>query len=150
MNCRIRGIEDWGTVAKLFLDRFSSGGAFGLVGELGVGKTTFVRAIINELAPRQAKLPARVLSPSFVLHQNYSFDKACVDHFDFYRLNELTEESLLELGYWEAFERCQASSQGYLFVEWPEKAQKVDLRLSNRVQFLFQEFSEGLERVVIV
>ncbi|MCB0406490.1 MAG: tRNA (adenosine(37)-N6)-threonylcarbamoyltransferase complex ATPase subunit type 1 TsaE, partial [Bdellovibrionales bacterium] len=90
----------------------------------GAGKTSFVRACVQALAQRNKKPIPRVVSPSFVIHQQYDLNPS-VDHFDLYRLENASEKDLLEIGYYEALSRAEAGS--FLFVEWPEKAHSEDL-----------------------
>lgn len=79
-----------------------------LAGELGAGKTCFVRGIAAGL-----ECPERVTSPSFVLLNEYS-GRETVFHVDLYRL--AAGEGLDELGLWDHAEA------GVLVVEWPERA----------------------------
>lgn len=110
-----------------------------LTGSLGAGKTTFVRACIEAIALKNGEKPPRVASPSFVIHQQYAL-RPTVDHFDFYRLERISDEQLADLGYLEALERVHEG--GLLFVEWPEKvSNEASLEASHRIQFQLQ--SEG-------
>jgi tRNA threonylcarbamoyl adenosine modification protein YjeE len=104
--------------AARFVERHPEGGLFGLQGELGVGKTSFVREVVGVLTARAGAGAPRVVSPSYVLHQLYELGPS-VDHFDLYRLESLTEEGLMELGYYDAVERCARG--GFGFVEWAER-----------------------------
>lgn len=119
----IRSLDELDQFAAEFLKLFPTGGMFGLAGDLGAGKTTFVRAVLKQILPGLG----RTLSPSFTIHQSYR-TKPPVDHFDFYRLENLSKETVLEIGYWEA---CEAAKlrQGFVFVEWPERAAGLDLGL---------------------
>lgn len=106
------------TVLAEFRKLFPTGGIIALSGDLGAGKTTFVRELVRTLTGNPEK---RVTSPTYVLHQSYPDAKPPVEHFDLYRLEGLDEPQLLEIGYFDAVDRTRAS-KGYLFVEWPEKA----------------------------
>ncbi len=121
-------LSDLKAFAEAFLIQYPQGGVFGLKGDLGVGKTTFVRYVLGLIRERQGQPEMPVKSPSYVLHQSYG-TKPSVDHFDFYRLEEgLNEASLLEIGFWEAEQRAQTG--GYVFVEWPERAAAGLIRFS--------------------
>lgn len=85
------------------------GDALALAGNLGVGKTTFARALIHALG-----YSGEVPSPTFSLLQFYETKKFHVYHFDLYRL--LHESELDEIGFDDAL------ANGIVLVEWPEKA----------------------------
>lgn len=135
MKVLLTSLSDLENFAMKFIETFPKGGVFGLYGSLGVGKTTFVKAVVADLCRRSGSSMPRVVSPSFVVHQHYEL-KPEVDHFDFYRLELTTAESLVEIGYWEAFERAK-NHNAYVFVEWPEKAARQNLYLTAELQFQF-------------
>jgi len=112
--------ETWTTMASALLDSLPNGGVFGLRGDLGAGKTTFVRAIVEEICRRMNRPAMRVTSPTFVFRQPYPELKPSVDHFDLYRLENIDEPTLRELGVLEAIELARESN-GFVFIEWPEK-----------------------------
>lgn len=104
-------------------------------GEMGAGKTTFIREICSQLGVVDV-----VTSPTFAIINEYKIkgsDKMCY-HFDFYRINKL--EEVLDMGYEEYFYSGNLS-----LIEWPElveellpvddcgtiRALKVKIELSN-------------------
>lgn len=107
--------------AKTFLAKYPSGCVLGLSGDLGAGKTTFVRAVLECLG-----YSGRVTSPSFPLHQSYP--EVGVEHFDLYRLQNIDDKMLMELGFHEAVSKAR-----YVFVEWPEHA-KAPLGLTGKLK----------------
>jgi tRNA threonylcarbamoyladenosine biosynthesis protein TsaE len=135
VNFLIRDIRDLPASASWFLKEYPKGGVFGLRGPLGVGKTTWVKAVVAEIVNQQKGKMPRVVSPSFVVHQSYGTNPP-VEHFDFYRLELKDPGSLIEIGYWEAFEKA-THEHGYVFVEWPEKANLGQLKLSAELEFSF-------------
>ena len=109
---------EWSKLTAEILRRLPLGGVIGLSGGLGAGKTTFVRNFIETLSVRGGKKVPRVLSPSFVFRQSYPELSPAVEHFDLYRLENINEATLRELGVTEAIESAEST---YVFIEWPEK-----------------------------
>ena len=87
------------------------GVAIALWGDLGSGKTTLARAILQALGVKED-----VPSPTFTIVQNYPTSPA-VAHYDLYRLKNARE--MAELGFEDALD------QGAVLVEWPERAPEV-------------------------
>ncbi len=95
-----------------------------LSGELGVGKSELVRAVVRSLAGAPLEVP----SPTFTLVQRYELPGLVLTHADLYRIRDPLE--LEELGLEEAL------LEGALLVEWPERAgswlpaERLDLTLA--------------------
>lgn len=101
--------EDLPNVAKALLDRLPSARIFGFWGNLGAGKTTFIKALCAYLGVEEA-----VTSPTFNLVNSYEAPSGDIHHFDFYRIKK--EEEAFEIGiesYWDSGDYC--------FMEWPEQ-----------------------------
>ena len=79
-----------------------------LYGDLGVGKTAFVRGFTSEISPT-----ARVKSPTFALVNEYRGTKTSVFHFDMYRITD--EDELYSIGFYDYLDR-----NGICLVEWSE------------------------------
>ena len=96
-------------LAQKLAPKFHAGDVVALYGTLGVGKTTFVRALVQTLLHSNIDVP----SPTFTLLQTYDTPNYTLYHFDFYRLKN--PEEAYEIGIEDAF------SSGVSFIEWPEK-----------------------------
>ena len=90
-------------------DLLAPGDVVGLAGALGIGKTTFARALIRHLLGPDLEVP----SPTFNLVLIYDLPQATLWHFDLYRLKAPAEA--YELGIEEAF------ADGISLIEWPEQ-----------------------------
>ena len=81
-----------------------------LQGDLGAGKTTFVRHLLKSLG-----VEGRIKSPTYAVVEPYTLPEMSIWHFDFYRFNDPREWE--EAGFRDIF-----ASDGLKLVEWPEKA----------------------------
>tara|TARA_B100000029_G_scaffold76464_1_gene68295 strand:+ start:76 stop:531 length:456 start_codon:yes stop_codon:yes gene_type:complete len=94
----------------------SPGDVIFLYGEIGVGKTTFVRFLIHSFENRNKLKNSDVLSPTFNIVYDYDLGKIKIQHYDLYRLKSYKE--ILQLGIFE-------TSNNYIkIVEWPEFIKK--------------------------
>lgn len=82
-----------------------------LYGDLGAGKTTFSRGLVQSLLP----IPEEVVSPTFTLVQTYPMADFILYHYDLYRLDTGDASTLTELGWDESL------NDGVTLVEWPER-----------------------------
>ena len=114
--------------AKEFVKLMGESKVFAFFGEMGAGKTTFIKAICRELKVRD-----NVSSPTFALvYEYFSETKGPIYHFDLYRIK--TIEELYDLGYEDYF-----YSNNLCFIEWPEMAgsllpesmRKVDINVNS-------------------
>ena len=84
-----------------------------LYGDLGVGKTAFVRGLASVIAPNSI-----VRSPTFALVNEYRAPKSSLFHFDMYRIED--EDDLYAIGFEDYLSRG-----GYLFLEWSENVREA-------------------------
>ena len=108
MEWSIRSLEELNEVADRFLAYVGNRKIFALYGPMGVGKTTFVKAVCRCLGVEDD-----VSSPTFAIVNEYETSEGeSLYHFDFYRVNSI--EEAMDFGYEEYFYggcRC--------FIEWP-------------------------------
>lgn len=101
-----------------------------LYGDLGAGKTTFARSLIQQLTGRDEEVP----SPTFTLVQHYeAADGTPIAHFDLYRLKHFDE--IYELG-WE-----DALADGMVIVEWPERLESALPRRAMKIYLSLDSLS---------
>ena len=112
----LRSEQDTINFGKSFAKKIKIGDLLCLYGNLGAGKTTFVRGVIEGLGGD----PEQVSSPTFTLVHEYSGALVDVNHCDFYRLEEPSE--LVEFGGLEFFD-----SEKITIIEWPEKLKILNL-----------------------
>lgn len=103
------GPEETAQIAQTVSRLLHPGDVILLKGELGAGKSTFARALIQSLCGQSTEVP----SPTFTLVQTYEAPKFVLWHFDLYRLEHSSE--IYELGIEEAY------AGGVSLIEWPER-----------------------------
>ena len=81
-------------------------------GEMGVGKTTLIKALVRKLGGKH------VTSPTFSIVNEYEVDNDIVYHFDFYRIKD--ESEAYDIGIEDYF-----YSGHWVFIEWPEKITEI-------------------------
>jgi len=114
------------TISKKILSNISNTDCIFLFGELGSGKTTFTRSLINGLQEKNKVNKTEVLSPTFNLLYEYEIKSSKVMHYDLYRLEAIKEVD--QLGIFENSENV------ITIVEWPEKIKK---KVENRLEITF-------------
>lgn len=129
-------IEDITAVASQVLTAASSQKIFLFYGEMGVGKTTLIKALCQELG-----VTGSTSSPTFSIVNEYAAKQGAVYHFDFYRLKNQTEA--LDMGYEEYF-----YSGDYCFIEWPEKI--PDLLPLNYIEIHITAQTDGSREITLV
>jgi tRNA threonylcarbamoyladenosine biosynthesis protein TsaE len=100
-----------------------------LQGDLGAGKTTLVRGVLNALG-----YIGRVKSPTYTLLEPYQVAGLDLRHFDLYRMND--EEEWESAGFRDEF-----NGQNIFFIEWPDKAR--NLLPPADVEIIFEILPQG-------
>jgi tRNA threonylcarbamoyladenosine biosynthesis protein TsaE len=110
----LKSLSDLNVVADKFLRAIRDKKVFAFFGPMGVGKTTFIKALCNELGVVEI-----VTSPTFALVNEYQTGGGdVIYHFDFYRIEKI--EEVYDLGYEDYF-----YSGNYCFIEWPDKVAEI-------------------------
>ena len=87
----IKSLEHLQLISKRIVDKISEKDCIFLVGEIGAGKTTFTRSLINSLQKKEGVEETEVLSPTFNLLHEYDIKKIKVMHYDLYRIKDNKE-----------------------------------------------------------
>ena len=112
-------------VADKFANLVEKGGIYLLYGQIGVGKTTFTRFLINNLEIKNTLNKSDVLSPTFNILNEYQINELNIKHFDLYRIKNKKE--LSNLGLFEEEESVK-------IIEWPEILEPIKI---NKIEFHF-------------
>ena len=109
MKLLLNNLSDIDAVAQKFLDNMGNRKIFAFYGEMGAGKTTFIKALCKTL-----RVAETITSPTFAIINEYNKeDGDPIYHFDFYRIKNI--EEAYDFGYEDYF------YSGHLcFIEWPE------------------------------
>ena len=100
------------SIAKIFAKNIKASDTLFFKGELGVGKTTFIKYLINFLQIDQNLTVTEIPSPTFNLVNEYQIDALILKHYDLYRINN--EKELISIGLFED------NSKQITLIEWPE------------------------------
>ena len=123
----LSSLKDTKNLSKKISKIINAGDVIFLYGEIGVGKTTFVRFFINHLEVENGMKKSDILSPTFNIAYDYDIGKIKVHHYDLFRLKNYKD--ILELGMFET------SKDHIKIIEWPEL---IELKPKNRIDILFQ------------
>ncbi len=142
MEITIKDLTDLPNAAKKLLPLIEGQGVVALYGEMGAGKTTLISALLQEMGSQD-----EVTSPTFALVNDYlvpggahNGDDRPIHHFDFYRIESLSEA--YDLGYEEYF-----YSGNLCLVEWPEKI--APLLPPNTLRLEILPLPDGSRRISI-
>lgn len=114
MEITINGLDTIRSAARQFIENIGSSRVFAFYGKMGAGKTTFVKALCEELGCDDV-----ITSPTFAIVNEYTDgEQQPVYHFDFYRIKKL--EEVYDMGYEEYF-----YSGALCLIEWPELIEDV-------------------------
>ena len=124
---QLKSLEDTQNFSENISNIISIGDIIFLYGEIGVGKTTFVRFFINYLEKKNRIKNSEVLSPTFNIVYDYDVGDTKILHYDLYRLKNYKDIS--QLGMFET------SKSHIKIVEWPEL---IESKPNDRIEILFK------------
>ena len=124
---QLKSLEDTQNFSKNISKIISAGDIIFLYGDIGVGKATFVRFLINHLESKNGIKKSDVLSPTFNIVYDYDIGNLKILHYDLYRLKNYKDIS--QLGMFET------SNDSIKIVEWPEL---IESKPKDRVDIQFQ------------
>ena len=99
-------------LAQKFTEYLKGGEFIFLYGEMGVGKTTFVKYFINELQKTNNLKPTEVTSPTFGLLNEYKIKDIRIKHYDLFRINNEKDTYNLDI--------YEIDSKAITLIEWPQ------------------------------
>ena len=121
-------------ISEKILLNLSEADCIFLFGELGSGKTTFARSLINQLQKKNKVSQTEVLSPTFNLLHEYEIKSLKVLHYDLYRLK--TNKEVDQLGIFEDNKNVKT------IIEWPEKMKKKSV-IRLEISFYYESDAEN-------
>ena len=143
MEIIINRIDDIREAARQFISQMPQGNVFAFYGKMGAGKTTFIKAICEELGVEDV-----ITSPTFAIVNEYTIPQQPptangqqprqIFHFDFYRIKKI--EEVYDMGYEDYF-----YSGALCFIEWPELIE--DLLPEDATKVTIEEIEDG-KRVI--
>ena len=131
----LNSLEDTFDLSKKIGKLLSNGDVIFLYGEIGVGKTTFVRGLINNFEVQRGTNESQILSPTFNIVFDYVIKELKIMHYDLYRLKN--SKDISELGIFAEIENC------ITLIEWPELIEK---KPDNRIELFFSYLEENLDK----
>ena len=121
-------------LANKILKKLKPGDVVFLYGEMGVGKTTFIKFLINSFQKKYKLKLTEVTSPTFNLLNEYQINDLKINHYDLFRLK--TTEELKDLDLFEGY------SNTITFIEWPQIIKK---KPKNLIELTF-EYKDDLKK----
>lgn len=131
----IPSLDKIADAAQEFVAQMGHRRVFAFYGGMGAGKTTFIKALCQQLGVKDA-----VTSPTFAIVNEYGSDIGPIYHFDFYRIKNLAE--VMDLGFDD-----YAYSGHLCLMEWPELIE--DLLPNNTVSVHIEETDNGMRKVTV-
>ena len=136
---KISSIRELGKIADKIKKILLPGDVVFLHGEIGVGKTTFARLLINSFENEKKLKKSEVLSPTFNIVFEYEIKELTIKHFDLYRLKN--NNDIKNIGLFENLE------ESITLIEWPEL---IKDKPQNRLDLFFEYTEDYRERSLVI
>lgn len=135
MEIKINSLDSIHEAARQFIAAMGDNTVFAFYGKMGTGKTTFIKAVCEELGVTDV-----INSPTFAIVNEYRSEEAgeLIYHFDFYRIKKL--EEVYDMGYEDYF-----YSGALCFIEWPELIE--DVLPGDAVKVYIDELEDGSRKI---
>ena len=117
-------------LAKNFSNYLKGGEVIFLYGEIGVGKTTFAKHLINQFQINKKIQTTEVLSPTFNLLNEYELKDLVIKHYDLFRLKDKSEIKNLDL--------FDINPKTIILIEWPQLIEKENVIKSINLFFKYE------------
>ena len=133
----VKSLEHLNSLSQKVAEKLSKNDCIFLIGEIGVGKTTFTRYLINYLQKKNGEKITEVLSPTFNLLYEYDLKGIKIMHYDLYRVRD--EKELKQLGIF------LDNQDTIKIIEWP---QLINIPLSDKFEIHLDYVKNEKEREI--
>ena len=134
MEIQIESLAEIHEAARTFIKAMGESRVFAFYGKMGAGKTTFIKAVCEELGVTDV-----VNSPTFAIVNEYESNVGTIYHFDFYRIKD--EREAYDIGFDDYLD-----SGALCFIEWPELVER--LLPDDAVRVELTEDEEGRRKLI--
>ena len=133
----VKSLEHLNSLSQKVADKLDKNDCIFLIGEIGVGKTTFTRYLINNLQEKNGEKITEVLSPTFNLLYEYDLKTIKIMHYDLYRIKD--EKELKHLGIF------LDKKDTIKIIEWP---QLINISLPDKLEIHLDYVKNEKEREI--
>ncbi len=133
----VKSLEHLNSLSQKVADKLNKNDCIFLIGEIGVGKTTFTRYLINHLQEKNGEKITEVLSPTFNLLYEYDLKTIKIMHYDLYRIKD--EQELKHLGIF------LDKKDTIKIIEWP---QLINIPLTDKLEIHLDYVKNEKEREI--
>ena len=127
-------------ISEIFSNNIKVGDVLFFNGELGVGKTTFIKYLINFLQKKNNQSITEIPSPTFNLVNEYQLNSLIIKHYDLYRINDEKELNSLSI--------FEDNSDQITLIEWPEIIKNY--KIKNIIDLYFEYDEDYNKRFLTV